>query len=180
MFWSPVLAEKVVLLSLISVIFAQVLPDIRASNAGVAAGVAVLVIANAGVSEVLRRRGRSWATTAQQFVAMLVINVALVAIDALIGGRSGERTPALTTLFFVLLLSLLIALFDRYRATRDAATDAPTVWPAFRAELAQRRARPSPASARSIGSRPPSALSGERQSSTLMTPAPPPTGSVSA
>ena len=47
-FWSPVLAEKVVLLSLISVIFAQVLPDIRASNAGVAVGVAVLVIANAG------------------------------------------------------------------------------------------------------------------------------------
>ena len=42
------LAEKVVLLGLISVIFAQVLPDIRASNAGVAVGVAVLVIANAG------------------------------------------------------------------------------------------------------------------------------------
>ena len=165
-FWSPVLAEKVVLLSLISVIFAQVLPDIRASNAGVAVGVAVLVIANAGVSEVLRRRGRSWATTAQQFVAMLVINVALVAIDALIGGRSGERTPALTTLFFVLLLSLLIALFDRYRATRDAATDAPTVWPAFRAELAQRRARPRPASARSIVTRGrcrPSPVSGNRQ-----------------
>ncbi len=145
-FWSPVLAEKVVLLSLISVIFAQVLPDIRASNAGVAVGVAVLVIANAAVSEALRRRGRSWATTAQQFVAMLVINIALVAVDAVIGGRSGERTPALTTLFFVLLLSLLIALFDRYRATREPAADAPTVWPAFRSDLAQRRARPRRAS----------------------------------
>ena len=74
----------------------------------------------------------------------------------LIGGRSGERTPALTTLFFVLLLSLLIALFDRYRATRDAATDVPTVWPAFRADLAQRRARPRQASARAIVSASPS------------------------
>ena len=150
-FWSPVLAEKVVLLSLISVIFAQVLPDIRASNAGLAVGVTVLVIANAAVSQALRRRGRSWATTARQFVAMLVINVALVAIDALIGGRSGERTPALTTLFFVLLLSLLIALFDRYRATRDPATDAPTVWAAFRADLAQRRAQPRPRRAAARG-----------------------------
>ena len=56
-FWSPVLAEKVVLLALISVIFAQVLPDIRASNLGVAVGVTVLVIANAAVSQALRRRG---------------------------------------------------------------------------------------------------------------------------
>ena len=35
-FWSAVLLEKVVLLALISVIFAQVLPDVRASNLGVA------------------------------------------------------------------------------------------------------------------------------------------------
>ena len=89
-FWSSVLAEKVVLLSLISVIFAQVLPDIRASNAGVAVGVAVLVIANARGQRGAGRRGRSWATTAQQFVAMLVINVAFVAIDAVIGGRSAS------------------------------------------------------------------------------------------
>ena len=72
---------------------------------------------------------------------MLVINVALVAIDALIGGRDGERTPALTTLFFVLLLSLLIALFDRFRATRDPVADRQTVWPAFRADLERRRRR---------------------------------------
>ena len=52
------LLEKVVLLALISVIFAQVLPDIEASNLGIVVGVAVLVVANAGVSELLRRRGR--------------------------------------------------------------------------------------------------------------------------
>ena len=47
-FWSPVLAEKVVLLALISVIFAQVLPDIRATNVGLAVGVTILVVSNAG------------------------------------------------------------------------------------------------------------------------------------
>ena len=138
-FWSRVLAEKAVLLALISVIFAQVLPDIRASNIGIAVGVTVLVIANAAISQALRRRGRSWTTTGQQFGAMLVVNLALVAVDALIGGRDGEQTPALTTLFFVLLLSLLIALFDRFRATRDTETDRQTVWPAVRADREQRR-----------------------------------------
>ena len=140
-FWSALLAEKVLLLALISVIFAQVLPDIRASNAGVAVGVTVLVIVNAAVSQALRRGGRSWATTGRQFGAMLLINIALVAIDAIIGRRDGEATPALATLFFVLLLSLLIALFDRFRATRDPAADRQTVWPAFRAEIEQRRHR---------------------------------------
>ena len=90
-FWSAVLVEKVVLLALISVIFAQVLPDIRASNIGIAVGVTVLVIANAAVSQWLRRRGHSWANTAQQFGAMLLINVAIVAVDALIGRRTAVR-----------------------------------------------------------------------------------------
>ena len=140
-FWSLVLVEKVVLLALISVIFAQVLPDIESTNLGLAVGVAVLVVANAGVSELLRRRGRSWSTTARQFLAMLVINLVLVELDALIGSRRGDRAPAGNTLFFVLLLSLLIALFDRYRETRDPAVDRQTVWPSVREDVERRRAR---------------------------------------
>ena len=62
-FWSAVLAEKIVLLTLISVIFAQIMPDIRASNIGVALGVAVLVVLNAAISEFLRKRGRSWSSS---------------------------------------------------------------------------------------------------------------------
>jgi hypothetical protein len=116
-FWSAVLVEKVVLLALISVIFAQVLPDIRASNLGVAIGVALLVVLNASVTQFLRRRGRSWSSSAQEFGAMLVINAGIVTLDSVLG--RGNESPALSTLFFVLLLSLLIALFDRFRATRD-------------------------------------------------------------
>ncbi|HEU4840207.1 MAG TPA: hypothetical protein VFT09_02165 [Ilumatobacteraceae bacterium] len=141
-FWSAVLLEKVVLLALISVIFSQVLPDIRASNLGIAFGVALLTVANAAVSQVLRRRGRSWATTVGQFGAMLLVNVALVTVDALVGVRRGDRSPAGNTLFFVLLLSLLIALYDRFRATRDPEVDRQHVWPSFRAERAAHRQQP--------------------------------------
>ena len=48
---------------------------------------------------------------------MLVINTVIVTVDAVLG--RGDEVPALNTLFFVVLLSLLIALFDRFRATRE-------------------------------------------------------------
>ena len=135
-FWSTVLLEKVVLLALISVIFAQVLPDVRASNVGVALGVALLVVLNASVTQFLRRRGRSWSSSVQEFAAMLVINTGIVTVDSILG--RGDEAPALNTLFFVLLLSLMIALFDRFRATRD-----PDVAPTrpISTALAQWRAR---------------------------------------
>lgn len=116
-FFSVILAEKVVLLSLISVIFAQILPDVRATNLGLALGVAALVVANAAISQWLRRRGRSWQGIFRLFVAMLAINLGIVFLDVLLTDGGGD-TPATNTLFFMLLLSMLIALFDRFRATR--------------------------------------------------------------
>ena len=116
-FFSPILAEKVVLLALIAVVFAQVLPDVRSSNTGIAIGVAVLVVANAAISQWFRRRGRTWQGIGRLFLAMLAINVGIVFIDVVFNDGGGD-TPATNTLFFMLLLSMLIALFDRFRATR--------------------------------------------------------------
>jgi hypothetical protein len=45
------------------------------------------------------------------------------------------------TLFFVLLLSLLIALFDRFRAARRTMATEPHVVASFRDQWARRRAR---------------------------------------
>ena len=117
-FFSVILAEKVVLLSLISVIFAQVLPDVRSSNLGIALGVALLVVANTAVSQWLRRRGRSWTGSFTLFLATLGINVGIVFVDVLLGPGNRGDTPATNTLFFMVIVSMLIALFDRYRATR--------------------------------------------------------------
>ena len=113
------LLEKVLFIALISVIFAQILPDVRSSNLGIAIGVAGLVVLNAAVSEWFRRRGRVWTTALSSFVAMLAINTGIVFLDSVLG-RGGDDTPTLNTLFFVLLLSLLIAMFDVMRATRGA------------------------------------------------------------
>src|SRR5690606_30065886 len=99
-----VMVEKIVFLALISVIFAQVLPDVRSSDLGIAVGVALLVVLNAIVSELLYRRGRSWTTSVEAFLAMLAINVGIVFADSLLSPRSDS--PTLNTLFFVLLLSL--------------------------------------------------------------------------
>lgn len=118
-FFTTILLEKVVFLALIAVIFAQVLPDVRSTNFALAMGVGLLVVLNAAVGQWLRRKGMSWVNAGQEFVAMLVINTSLVTIDAVFGSGRAGNTPSLNTLFFVVLLSLLIALFDRYRATRS-------------------------------------------------------------
>ena len=117
-FFSWALFEKVALLALLSIIFAQVLPDVRASNLGIVLGVTALVVVNAAVTQWLVRRGRTWATTGREFVAMLLINTAIVTIDSVFGSSTAGNAPKVNALFFVLLLSLMIALFDRFLATR--------------------------------------------------------------
>jgi len=112
-----VLWEKVLILSLICVIFANILPGIEAGSVGIAVGTAVLVIANAFVSEWWYRRGRTWQNATQSFVTMLVINVVIVIVDSLVGPDAND-IPTAANLGFVVLLALFIALFDRMRATR--------------------------------------------------------------
>src|SRR5262249_17520071 len=109
------LLEKIVMLSLICGIFGQVLPDVDASNLDIAIGVAVIVIINTAVSEFLARRGIDWRSVVTQFVAMAAINAGIaVAFYYLL--RSGSESIKLgSTLFFLLLITLIITLYDRYR-----------------------------------------------------------------
>jgi hypothetical protein len=144
-FFTWVLVEKTVFLALISVIFAQVLPGVRSTNLGLAVGVAALVVLNAAISQWLRRRGRSWSNSARTFLAMFAINTAIVLVDSLLGPRHREgRWPNLSTMFIVVMLSLLIALFDRYRATRDPDLAEPGLLDAVREERAERRGKNRP------------------------------------
>jgi hypothetical protein len=135
--FSPLLLEKVVFLSLVCVIFAQVLPDIESSNLAVAIGVAIVVVLNALVTEFLYRRGHHWTRILPGFAATIAINLAIVFADSLFV-RTGNDTPRLNTLFFVLLVSLLVAMFDVMRSGRGANDGRKPVWAAVRAERAQR------------------------------------------
>ena len=82
--FSPILLEKVVFLSLICVIFAQVLPNIESSNLGVAVGIAIVVVLNALVTEFLYRRGHGWTRIVPGFAITLAINVGIAFADSLL------------------------------------------------------------------------------------------------
>ena len=108
------LLEKVVLVSLISVIFAQIL-GVSAGPVALAIGLAVVITINAALTDWLTRRGRRWVNAVGQLTTVLLLNVAiyvaLVAGAALFGiSLSLDRAG-----FFLLLISLLVGLYDRYR-----------------------------------------------------------------
>jgi len=113
--WDSALIEKVVLVSLVSIIFAQVLPGARASTLQIAIGVATIITINTVLSHWLARRGIEWAFTLRQFVVMMVVNLGLAVAYDLLGSRLGGSIHLGNTVFFVLMLTLLVTLFDRYR-----------------------------------------------------------------
>ena len=118
-------AEKVVLLTLITVIFSQVLPGVDATGLQVALAVAALVAADAAAGTWLVRHGVTWRTTAAELVIMMAVNTG-IAVGATALLRRGEGTVDLTNLlFFVGLLTLIVTLYDRYRTLRVAAASRP-------------------------------------------------------
>jgi hypothetical protein len=115
------LAEKVVLVSLVCIIFGQVLPDVRSETAELVAGVAAVITANTIVSEWLSHRGVGWATASHQFVAMAAVNAAAAFIFSILLPIGADGfIPVGNTLVFLLLLTLLIVLYDRFRPYQAA------------------------------------------------------------
>jgi len=117
------LVEKVALTALVAIIFASMLTGLETGSLRLIVSVALYVVLNAGVSHWLARRGRSWDTVAVEFAVMAVVNLGIVAVVRVFGRTLGiiDRPLALgLTLFFVLLLTLIVVLFDRYGTVREA------------------------------------------------------------
>jgi hypothetical protein len=112
---------------LISVIFAMIVPEVDGTFFRVLFAVSVIVIVNAAVTQWLSARGRTWDSVIREFFATLAINVAIALGYIWLLARSDEPIDEGAALFFVLLLTLLITLFDRYRHVRAARSehDAP-------------------------------------------------------
>jgi hypothetical protein len=107
--------EKVVLLGLLWVIYAQVLPSATATNAQLFLGTAAFVVVNAAVSIWVARAARGVESAVLAFGVRVLMNAGLVvAADALLARHQGHLDLT-NALFFVLLLSLLTLLDDRYR-----------------------------------------------------------------
>jgi len=114
-FFNNALVEKIVLVSLLSIIFAQVLPGVRSTNLQLAIGMAIIIIINTALSHWLAKHGTHWRSIIREFIVMTMVNFGIVlAFDFLLLRYDGSIN-LFTTLFFVLLLTLNVTLYDRYR-----------------------------------------------------------------
>jgi hypothetical protein len=123
-------AEKVVLLGLISVIYAQTLPGVDASNLDLFIGIGIVVVVNAAVALFWARRKVSVQSTLALFAVRLGFNVAFVLVaDWLLGTGNGD-IDANGTFFFLVMISLITSMHDRYYPVlefrRGKRLDAPT------------------------------------------------------
>lgn len=115
---APEIAEKVALLALVCVIFAEILPSIDARPWQVAVGVACVVVLNAVV--VVGSGGRvGVVASVSRFAALLGVNLLLVfAASAVLTGAADFQLGG--GLFFAFLLSVIIGLYDVCKPVGDA------------------------------------------------------------
>jgi hypothetical protein len=126
--------EKIALVSLVSIIFSQVLPSARATVPQTAAGVAIVIVANTLISDWLLRHGVHWRSAPREFAAMAVINIVIAALFVVVLPLQGGQLDLPAALFSLLLLTLLVTLYDRYR-------------PYYQIRLSRARLAPSPVAA---------------------------------
>jgi divalent metal cation (Fe/Co/Zn/Cd) transporter len=117
--WRHGLVEKIVLVSLISIIFGQMLPNTSVSNLQMATGMAIIIAINAFVSHWLAARGTHWRSILTEFAAMAGINFAVALGLVLLSPSLDGEVELRSLLFFVVLLTLIVTLYDRYRPFYD-------------------------------------------------------------
>jgi hypothetical protein len=127
---APPFAEKLLLVGLLAAIFTSVLnldtPIIR-----IVIGTALIIAASVAVSEFLARRGIEWSSIGVEFVVLAAVNSAVIGLYTVLLGNEVNRS---LVLFFGLLLTMVIVLYDRYlgmRAAVGAADAANTSAPAI-------------------------------------------------
>ena len=118
--WSGEMLEKVVLVSLLGIIFAQIVPGVDTTPAEITVGVAALVALNTLVSLWAVRRGKAkleW--TIRAFVELMILNAGLMLVFAFLERDGGDFNPW-SLLFFAYLITLIVVLYDRYRSVYEA------------------------------------------------------------
>ncbi len=117
-----VLVERVALVSLVVIIFGEVLPGWVASPLQVVTAVGVVILLNAGVSVWLGRRSIRWQGAATEFALMCLVNGTLLLAYYRVVRRLEVDFHMGSAVFLLGLLTLIVTLHDRYlslRALRD-------------------------------------------------------------
>ena len=105
--------EKVVLTGLITVIFSQTLPGVKASDLELFIGVTFVVVVNSAIWLAVQRRGRSIESMTLGFVVRTLINIGIViAAEILLG--PGPDVNAGATIFYLMMISVLTLMHDRW------------------------------------------------------------------
>ncbi|MGL4175549.1 MAG: hypothetical protein ACRCSN_05680 [Dermatophilaceae bacterium] len=126
--WATV--EKVALIGVLSTIYALITPWIEVSPTRMLVGVGTVVVLNSAISLAVARRIGSREGLAAAVAARVGVNVALVLVASLLVPVRGALGTG-DTVFFVVLLSLLVTFHDRFapvaavRADHDARDPAP-------------------------------------------------------
>jgi hypothetical protein len=118
--WSTGTLEKVVLIGLLWVIYAQILPGLDSTPGQLFLGTAAFVTLNAAAALWVARTARGIEPALLALTARVVLNVLLLLLAAWLLPREGGGIDRSAALFFVLLLSLLTFLDDRYRPIYEA------------------------------------------------------------
>ena len=105
--------EKVVFLVLITAIFGMML-DLRVPPVSLAVAVAIVVVLTTAISHWLTRRASTPEGAARQFLVTAVVIGAVVLGLTLVTPLPGGEGALLMTLFFVVLMSVLITMYDRF------------------------------------------------------------------
>ena len=125
-------AEKIALVGLVSIVFGEMLPGVEGNPIQIVIGVAFVILVNALVADWLVRRAivLGQHSVVRQFVATTAVNLGIVLAGQFV--LDVLRGPTLEhALVFVLLLSLIVTLYDRYRPIHVARfEDEPTPSPA--------------------------------------------------
>ncbi len=118
--FSEEVLEKIVIVSLLGIVFAQILPGVDTTPIEITVGVAALVALNTAVSLWAVRRGRAkleW--TIRAFVELMILNAGLMLVFAFLE-RDGSDFNPWNLLFFAYLITLIVVLYDRYRSVYEA------------------------------------------------------------
>lgn len=106
------LFEKIALVSLLMIIFSQMLPTSNATIGQIVFNVALFVIIITALSHTLARRGTRVASGVLHFAVVAAVSLGLVALT---GWLFRESTNWFNATIFVLLLSVIVTLYDRYQ-----------------------------------------------------------------
>ena len=128
-FFNMAILEKVVLVSLVGIIFAQILPDMRAGAIEITVGGTILILISTSLSQWLARQGFGLIATVREFIVMLVVNFVLILLIAIVFPTFDGSINLVNVIFFTLLFTVVMTMLDRFRQEHKlrfatASTDA--------------------------------------------------------